>query len=96
MTSKQRATLRSYAMDLNPIINIGKGGISDNLIADVATALEAHELIKIGVLRASEFSAKELVDELVSATGAEPIQVIGSKIVLYKRSTKDGVKHVEF
>ncbi len=96
MTSKQRATLRSYAMELNPIFNIGKGGISDNLIADVVTALEAHELIKLSVLRSSEFSAKELVDELAAATGAEPIQVIGSKIVLYKRSTKDGVKHIEF
>lgn len=83
-------------MELNPIFNIGKGGISDNLIADVVTALEAHELIKLSVLRSSEFSAKELVDELAAATGAEPIQVIGSKIVLYKRSTKDGVKHIEF
>lgn len=83
-------------MELNPIFNIGKGGISDNLIADVVTALEAHELIKLSVLRSSEFSAKELVDELATETGAEPIQVIGSKIVLYKRSTKDGVKHIEF
>ncbi len=83
-------------MELTPIFNIGKGGINDNMIADVISALEAHELIKISVLRSSEFSAKELVDELASATGAEPIQVIGSKIVLYRRSTKDGVKHIEF
>lgn len=96
MTSKQRATLRSYAMDLSPIFNIGKGGINDNMIADIISALEAHELIKLSVLRSSEFSAKEIVNDLAAATGAEPVQVIGSKIVLYKRSTRDDVKHIEF
>ena len=96
MTSKQRATLRSMAQQLRPIFHIGKGGINDNMVNDIITALDAHELIKIDVLRACELSAKEIIDGLAAATGSQPIQAIGGKIVLYKRSTRDNVKHIEF
>lgn len=96
MTSKQRATLRSMAQSIRPIFHIGKGGINDNMINDIVTALDAHELIKIDVLRSCENTAKEIIDGLAVATGAEPIQAIGGKIVLYKRSTRDNVKHIEF
>ena len=96
MTSKQRATLRSMAQSIRPIFHIGKGGINDNMINDIVTALDAHELIKIDVLRSCESTAKEIIDGLAAATSAEPIQAIGGKIVLYKRSTRDNVKHIEF
>ena len=96
MTSKQRATLRSMAQSIRPIFHIGKGGINDNMINDIVTALDAHELIKIDVLRSCESTAKEIIDGLAAAIGAEPIQAIGGKIVLYKRSTRDNVKHIEF
>ncbi len=96
MTSKQRANLRSMAQQLKPIFHIGKGGINDNMVADIITALDAHELIKIDVLRACEFTAKEIIDGLAGATGAEPIQAIGGKIVLYKRSTRKGFEHIVF
>ena len=96
MTSKQRATLRGMAQTLKPIFHIGKGGINDNMVNDIITALDAHELIKIDVLRACELSAKEIIDDLAAATGSEPIQAIGGRIVLYKRSTRDNVKHIEF
>ena len=96
MTSKQRATLRSMAQSIRPIFHIGKGGINDNMINDIVTALDAHELIKIDVLRSCENTAKEIIDGLAAATGAEPIQAIGGKILRYKRSTRDNVKHIEF
>ncbi|MBR7163087.1 MAG: ribosome assembly RNA-binding protein YhbY [Clostridia bacterium] len=96
MTSKHRATLRSMAQQLRPIFHIGKGGINDNMVRDIISALEAHELIKIDVLRACELTAKEIINDLAMATGSEPIQAIGGRIVLYKRSTRDDVKHIEF
>ena len=96
MTSKQRATLRSMAQQLRPIFHIGKGGINDNMVRDIISALEAHELIKIDVLRACELTAKEIINDLAMAPGSESIQAIGGRIVLYKRSTRDDVKHIEF
>lgn len=95
MTSKQRAKLRSLAMGINPLFNIGKGGINDNMVADVSTALDQHELLKINVLRACDCSAKELAQGLAAATESELIQVIGNKLVLYRRSKKEGIKHIE-
>lgn len=84
------------AQSIRPIFHIGKGGINDNMVKDIITALDAHELIKIDVLRSCENTAKEIIDGLAGATGAEPIQAIGGKIVLYKRSTRDNFKHIEF
>ncbi len=96
MTSKQRANLRSMAQQLKPIFHIGKGGINDNMLADIVTALDAHELIKIDVLKSCELTAKEIINDLAAATGAEPIQAIGGRIVLYKRSTRKGFEHIVF
>lgn len=95
ITSGQRAKLRSMAQTINPIFHVGKNGISDNLIADVSTALDAHELIKISVLRNSDLNAKECLALLADATGAEPVTAIGSKFVLYRRSTRDDIVHIE-
>lgn len=94
MTTKQRAALRSLSNNLKPIIQIGKGGINDNLIETIKTALFCHELIKISVLRTCDYSAAELCKLLELRTGASPVSVIGSKIVLYKYSDKQGIEHI--
>ena len=83
------------ASGLEPWFQIGKGGINDNMIADISAALEAHELVKISVLRTADGSAKELMAELSAALGAEQVAAIGSKIVLYRRSTREGAAHIE-
>ncbi len=95
ITSKQRATLRGIANSISPIFQIGKGGISDNLISDLDMALEAKELIKLTVLKNSEENAKEIINGLAKKLNAEPVSAIGNKIVLYRYSKKDGVKHIE-
>ncbi|MDE6302899.1 MAG: YhbY family RNA-binding protein [Clostridia bacterium] len=95
INSSQRAKLRSMAQNLNPIFHVGKNGINDNFVKDIITALELHELIKISVLRNSDLNAKESMEILCGATGAEPITAIGSKFVIYKRSTRDDVTHIE-
>lgn len=89
MTSKDRAQLRSLANTIEPIFQIGKSGISDNLIKQVDDALEARELIKITVLETSPNDALELGNELANKTKSILVQVIGKKITLYRRKKKD-------
>ena len=77
------------AQTINPIFQIGKNGVGDNL------ALELHELVKISVLRNAEANTKDVLDEVCQKTGAEPVTAIGNKIVIYKRSTRDDVEHIQ-
>ncbi|MBQ7373189.1 MAG: ribosome assembly RNA-binding protein YhbY [Clostridia bacterium] len=95
-TSKQRSNLRSLAQTIEPIGQIGKGGISDNMIESFSQALESRELIKITVLNNSEEEAKWVATDLAEALNAEVVCTIGHKVVLYRRSNKKGIKHVEF
>ncbi len=95
-TTKQRSNLRSLAQTIDPIAQIGKGGISDNLIESLSTMLDARELIKITVLNNAEMDAKSFSIELAQSLNAEVVCVIGHKIVLYRRSDKKGIKHIEF
>lgn len=89
ITSKQRAQLRGLAMGLDTIIQVGKGGINDALVASVNDALRARELIKGRVLENSMLTAREACDELAAQCKAEQVQVIGTKFVLYKRNDKE-------
>lgn len=88
MTSKQRAYLRSLATHIQPIFQVGKGEISDNMTTQISNALEARELIKIHVLDNSEYSPREAAEIIAEETKAEVITVIGSKAVLFRRSEK--------
>ena len=92
LTSKQRAKLRGIASVADTIFQIGKGGIPDTLVAQVNDALRARELVKIKVLdNCMEYTAKEAGDIIAEKTGAELVQVIGNKLVLYKRNPKEPV-----
>ena len=89
MTTKQRAILRGMASTLEPILNIGKDGISDNSIKQIWDALEAHELIKLTVNPNSDYTAREACDEVCERTHAEPVQVIGRRFVIYRQARKN-------
>ena len=89
LTSKQRAQLRGLAMTEDTIIQIGKGGISENILTQVRDALKARELIKGRVLENSLLTAREAADALAEACDAETVQTIGSKFVLYKTNAKE-------
>ena len=87
MTGKERAAFRAQANHLEPLFQVGKGGMSDALIKQTDDALRARELIKVKVLlESSPITPRETADELAAATGAEVIQVIGGVIVLYRES----------
>ena len=85
MNSKERARLRGLASTQETIIQVGKGGITPNVIASVDTALSARELIKGKVLESSMLTAREACEQLAEACGAEPVQSIGTKFVLYRK-----------
>lgn len=89
ITSKQRAYLRKLANPIDPIFQIGKGGIADELINQLAIALEARELIKVHILETALLDTKAACNEIAEKLGAEPVQAIGSKFVLYKRADKE-------
>lgn len=89
MTSKQRAYLRSLANTLEPIFQIGKSGISENLIQQLSDALDARELIKIHVLETAPDTAKNLGIEISNFTNSTLVQTIGNKITLFKQKEKN-------
>lgn len=92
MTSKQRAYLKSLAMVMEPILQIGKSSITPELTAAILEALEARELIKINVLQNCADDPKELAKVLAERTRSQVVQVIGKKIVLYKEGKDDKKK----
>ncbi len=86
LNSKQRAVLRSMAAQIQPIMQIGKGGVSENLSKTVSDALEARELIKLTVLENCDYTVRDIAEELADSVGADVVAVIGRKIVLYRES----------
>ncbi|QGQ47345.1 ribosome assembly RNA-binding protein YhbY [Metabacillus sediminilitoris] len=89
LTGKQKRFLRSEAHHLNPIFQVGKGGVNENMIKQISDALEARELFKVSILQNCEDDKDTVADELVKGTGAELVQVIGNTIVLYKESKEN-------
>jgi RNA-binding protein len=89
MTSKERAYLRGLANRVPSLYQVGKDGVSENMIKQIDDALEARELIKGNVLENSMMSAREVAEELASQTASQVVQVIGNRFVLYRRSKKN-------
>ncbi len=89
MTSKQRAYLKGLAMKIDPILQLGKSGVTPESTASIAEALEARELIKINVLQNCLYDIREMAETLAERTNSQVVQVIGRKIVLYKQGKDD-------
>ena len=89
LTSKQRASLRGMANTIDTILYIGKDGITDNTVKEAYDALEARELIKCAVQQDCELTAREALDELCGRVHAEPVQCIGRRFVMYRRSREN-------
>ena len=88
LTSKERAELRSKANTMETTLMVGKGGVTDALIAEADNQLTARELVKGKVLEGAMMTPREVCDELCQATGADGIAVIGTKFVIYRFSEK--------
>ena len=88
MTSKERAALRAQANTIDTTLMVGKGGVSETLVAEAQKLLDIHELVKGRVLETAMMTPREVCDALCEATGAEGIQVVGSKFVIWRKSEK--------
>ena len=91
LNSKQRAALRGIAGTMDTIFQVGKGGINEALISQVSDALRKRELIKLRVLDNSAYTSREAAEEIAEKTGADVVQVIGNRFVIFKRNPKDPV-----
>lgn len=89
ITPKQRAELKAIANSIEPSFQIGKGGVNDAQAAQIDDYLRVHEIIKIKILDNSLLTAAEAANDIADRIGAEVVQCIGSKAILYKRNSKD-------
>ena len=96
LTSKQRSNLKSIAANLEPVAQVGKAGIGENMIKSLSDALEARELIKVNILTNAEEDAKTTGAQLAAALHADCVAVIGRKAIFYRRSSRKEHKHIEF
>jgi len=87
LTSKQRAALRGSAAKLDTTLQIGKDGVTDAVIKQISDIVTAHELMKLKVLETAMLTAREACDAVCEALDAAPVQVIGSRFVIYKENS---------
>lgn len=88
LTSKERAELRGKANALDTVLMVGKGGVTEAVIEQASVVLDARELVKGRVLETAMMTAREVCDAICEATGADGVQVVGSKFVIYRKSAK--------
>lgn len=96
LNSKQRSNLRALAQNIEPVTQVGKQGVTDGLIESLDAAIEKRELIKVTVLENSGLVPKETGFELAERLNAEFVCATGRKLVFYRKSLSDKVKHIEF
>lgn len=89
LTGKQKRFLRAKAHHLDPIFQVGKGGVNENMVKQIAEALEVRELMKISILQNCEEDKNVVAKELAAGSGAEMVQLIGHTVVLYKESVEN-------
>ncbi|WAM33117.1 ribosome assembly RNA-binding protein YhbY [Caldicellulosiruptor morganii] len=89
LTSRQRAKLRAMANTLDAIVHIGKEGITENVLRQIDEALSKRELVKISIEKNCEIQPKEAIEMVCRSLNAEPVQVIGRKIVIYRRAEEN-------
>lgn len=95
ITGKQRAYLRKLGQTLQPVMQIGKEGLSDTVITAIDEALEKRELIKISILESAMLDTRATCDETAKRLLAEPVQAIGNRFVIYRKSSNEKYRKIE-
>ena len=90
ITSKQRSFLRSIAHNLDPVVYIGKFGVTENVEKEIDNCLENRELVKVKLQEGCDLAAKDVANEMADKLGAEFVQAIGHKFTLYRESKETG------
>ena len=94
LTKKQTKQLRELANSLKPLFYVGKNDLTEAAIKQADETIEKHELIKCAVQDGSELTAKEAAEQLAERLGADVVQTIGNRFVIYRRSKRDDVEHI--
>ena len=94
ITTKERAVLKGVAVNLSPIMQIGKDGLTDNVLNQIDELLYNREIIKINILKNCDYNSKEAIQLICEKLNCEPVQAIGNKVVVYKYSNKKEIKHI--
>lgn len=95
ITGKQRAYLRKLGQTLQPVMQIGKEGLSDTVITAIDEALEKRELIKISILESAMLDTRATCDNTAKRLLAEPVQAIGNRFVIYRKSSNEKYRKIE-
>ena len=96
LTTKQRASLRMLANNLPDSVIVGKSGLTETVLNEIDVALYHKELVKISVLKNCDQDVRQIAFDAADKLGAESVQVIGGKFVLYKFSQKEGIEHIKY
>lgn len=94
LTKKQTKQLRALANSLKPLFYVGKNDLTEAAVKQADETIEKHELIKCAVQDGSELTAKEAAEQLAEQLGADVVQTIGNRFVIYRRSKRDDVEHI--
>ena len=95
ITSKQRSYLRSLAHNIDPLVYVGKSGVTENVVKELDTCLENKELVKVKLQEGCDLDPKELANEMAEELGAEFVQAIGRKFTLYRQSSDPEKRQIE-
>lgn len=95
ITGKQRAYLRKLGHELEPIFQIGKDGVTDTLLKGIDETLEKREMLKVHILETALLDTKETCNEIAAELGAEPVQAIGNKFILYRKASDAKKRKIE-
>lgn len=95
ITTKQRSKLKAMANTLRPAVTIGKDDLTENVIKEISVALYHHELVKVAALKSCTLSAKAMCAEVCEILVCEPVLCVGNRFVVYKRSDKDNIEHID-
>lgn len=88
LTTAQQKFLRSHAHHLSPVVWVGASGVTEALLNELSLTLDTHELIKVKLLNDNREQRQQMIEQLLSASGAEKVQSIGKILVLYRANTK--------
>ena len=95
LTSKQRSKLKSLAANITPAFQIGKEGIGDNMLKNISDCLDKRELVKVSILENADGDPQTIGRELAGMLNSECVIVIGRKAVLYRKSPRKDIDHIE-
>ncbi len=95
ITTKQRSKLKALANTLKPTVIIGKGDLTDNIVNEIEVGLYNHELVKVSALKSCESTARDMCADVCNVLGCDPVIVVGNRFVVYKRSDKKDIEHID-